>query len=101
MNRMKASKIRSYCASSVDELLELELPTSDAVIIADVSTIRRFAHSFPMQLHDGERSLPVIYLTQYDTERMRDEARQVGAAGYFRKPIDEQALIDAITFAVQ
>jgi FixJ family two-component response regulator len=45
--------------------------------------------------------MPVIYLTDCDTERMRCKLRSQGAAGYFRKPVDQQALVDAITFATQ
>ena len=43
---------------------------------------------------------PVIILTAHDTEQMRAQARQPGVAGYFRKPVDDQALIDAIEWAL-
>jgi DNA-binding NarL/FixJ family response regulator len=35
------------------------------------------------------------------TKRMRrDLAQRFGAAGYFRKPVDDQALLDAISWAL-
>jgi FixJ family two-component response regulator len=98
---MRASRLRAVCVSSVEELLVQELPDHDAVIIADVNTARRFAETLPHQLHGQNRSLPVIYITDYDTEWIRNEAKRVGAVGYFRKPVDEQALVDAIEFAVR
>ena len=44
--------------------------------------------------------LPVILVTAHDTEEMRAEARRAGVAGYFRKPVDDQALIDAVEWAL-
>jgi DNA-binding response OmpR family regulator len=43
---------------------------------------------------------PVILITAYDTVETRAEARQVGASAYFRKPVDDQALLDAIEWAL-
>jgi CheY-like chemotaxis protein len=42
----------------------------------------------------------VILVTAYDTPETRDLARQVGVAAYFRKPVDDQALLDAIAWAL-
>jgi len=98
---MRASRFQPVCVNSVEELLAQELPANEAVIIADVNTARQFADTLPWQLHGQNRSLPVIYMTEYDTEWIRNEAKRVGAVGYFRKPVDEQALVDAIEFAVR
>ncbi len=98
---MKAAGFRPVCVRTVEELLVQKLPVNNAVIVADVSTVRQFSESLPMELHRHERTLPVIYLTDYDTESIRDDARRVGAVAYFRKPVDQQALLDAITFSVQ
>ena len=73
----------------------------DSVLLVDVATASHSAASLHVQLQERGLSMPVIYLTDCDTDRMRCEARTQGAAGYFRKPIDEQALVDAITFAAE
>ena len=44
-------------------------------------------------------SSPLILLTAHDNEEMRAAARNAGAAGYFRKPVDTEALLDAIRWA--
>jgi FixJ family two-component response regulator len=98
---MNAARFEVVCAESIDELLAGELPSTGGVIVADVSTVRQFAATLPQQLHSQEHMLPVIYLTDYDTELTRVEARRLGAVGFFRKPVDVQALVDAITFAVR
>ena len=42
---------------------------------------------------------PVIFITAFDDDLKRQEARSIGADGYFRKPFDDQALLDAVYFA--
>jgi len=44
---------------------------------------------------------PVIFVSAQDTEHIRAEAKHVSAAGFFRKPVDAQALLDAIAWAVR
>jgi FixJ family two-component response regulator len=44
--------------------------------------------------------IPFIFVTGHDTDESRSEAKKAGAAGYFRKPVDDQALLDAIVWAL-
>ncbi len=41
--------------------------------------------------------IPVIFITGHDRDRMENEALQLGAVAYIRKPFDEQVLLDAIS----
>jgi FixJ family two-component response regulator len=45
--------------------------------------------------------LPVIFVTADDDPATRGRARAMKAAGFFRKPVDGTALLDAITWAVE
>jgi len=98
---MRAVGFRAVCLNSLDALLQENLPTSGAIILLDVDTARQFSVALQEPFKSGGLTLPVIFLTDCDSERTRREARQMGASGYFRKPVDEQALSDAITFAVR
>ena len=98
---MRAAGFKAYCVNNVEELMKLERPSRDAVILADADTAHPFAESLPRYLHDKKQTLPVIFLTDYDSDYAREEARQAGAAGYFRKPVDDQALLDTISFAAR
>jgi FixJ family two-component response regulator len=40
--------------------------------------------------------IPVIAISAFDDGEIRERARELGAAAFFRKPVDGQALIDAI-----
>lgn len=98
---MKASGYRAICMRSMDALLEQDLPSRGAVILLDVTTARQYSQTLHEPFQTRDVTLPVIYLTDCDTDRTRREARIMGAAGYFRKPLDEHALFDAISFVVR
>jgi len=95
---MKAARFQVVCVSGIEELLGLDLPAGDAAMVIDMRTARRYSATLPEPLHTRNMPLPVIYLTDYDTDWTRREAKRMGAAGYFRKPVDDQALVDAILF---
>ena len=45
--------------------------------------------------------LPIIIISADDNSKIRQRAHKMNAAGFFRKPIDGVALIDAIDWAIQ
>ena len=42
--------------------------------------------------------LPIIAVSAHDDDQVRERARTLGASFFLRKPVDEQALIDAISW---
>lgn len=44
---------------------------------------------------------PVIVLSASDDALTRHYAQRLGAAAFFRKPVDDQALLDAIIWAIE
>jgi FixJ family two-component response regulator len=53
------------------------------------------------KLASQKRRIPVIAVSAYDDTQTRDIARELGALVFFRKPVDDQALLDAIWWAIQ
>ena len=98
---MRADGFQAVCVNSIEALLQQDLPASGIVLLVDERTARQSGASLHDQLNARGLSPPVIYLTDCDTERTRLHAKHMGAAGCFRKPVDEHALFDAISFAVQ
>ena len=45
--------------------------------------------------------LPIIVVTADDDPETRKKAQRLGAAGFFRKPVDGAALLDAIAWALR
>ena len=44
--------------------------------------------------------IPVIVISASDDAQIRERARELGAVSFFRKPVDDQALLDAIGWAI-
>ena len=53
---------------------------------------------FELQKHlvTSQTPIPVIFITGHDRYRMADDAMNLGAVAYLRKPFDESCLLDAI-----
>ena len=86
--------------SSGSEFLNSEYIDQNACLIADIKMPEMGGIEIQKKLLAQGSRLPVIFITAYDTDNMRDEAKKVGAAGYFRKPVDDQALLDSIQWAL-
>lgn len=66
-------------------ILDVRMPAAGGF-----SSIDRLKHSL------NTRNIPVIFLTAFDDEDMREEGRQLGAAGFFRKPFNDEEFMAAI-----
>ena len=44
--------------------------------------------------------IPMIAISAHDDEETREHARELGAVSFFRKPVDDQALLDAIWWVI-
>ena len=54
----------------------------------------------PERLASEGIRIPVIAISAHDDEETREHAKELGAASFFRKPVDDQALLDAIWWAI-
>ncbi len=52
------------------------------------------------QLKRAGSPLRVIFVTAQDTDETRTEAIQAGGVAFFAKPVDDQALLDAIRWTL-
>ena len=84
----------------VEEFMRAEIETRDACVLADIDLGGSTALGLPAQLKQAGKALPVIFVTAWDSSEIREKVRLAGGAGYFRKPVDDQALIDAIEWAI-
>ena len=86
--------------SSGLDFLESDYKEQNACLIADIKMPGMSGIELRRKLAAKGSSLPVIFITAFDTENMRDEAKKVGAAGFFQKPVDDQALLDSIQWVL-
>jgi FixJ family two-component response regulator len=85
---------------SVQEFLAFKYRDRDACMIVDIKLHGKSGLELPEKLRDIGSPLPVIFITGFDTPETREQAKRCGAVGYFRKPIDDQALLDSIQWAL-
>ena len=82
------------------DFLESNYTDQNACLIADVKMHGMTGLELQQELISRGSTLPVIFLTAFDAAETRDQAKKAGAAGYFRKPVDDQALLDSIHWAL-
>ncbi len=85
---------------SVEELLRANLSDRNACIVSDVRMPGISGLVLPALLAEAGRHVPVILVTAHDTPDICQVAQQAGAIACFRKPVDDQVLLDAIVHAV-
>jgi two-component system response regulator FixJ len=85
--------------ASARSFLEFESISKHACIITDVKMPELGGIELITELRHRGCRLPVIIVTAFDTEEMRRSAYQAGVVSYFRKPVDAQALLDAVLWA--
>ncbi|MCX6981601.1 MAG: response regulator [Verrucomicrobia bacterium] len=93
---MTSAGFDSKAFASVDEFLAGASLHAKGCIVADMTMLGISSLDLRQVLKGADSALPVIFVTAQDTEEARGAAREAGAAGFFRKPVDTQALLDAI-----
>lgn len=84
---------------SADAFLASGAPIDRACIILDVMMHGFSGIDLCQTLKARNLRANFIFVTAHDTPEARQRAREAGAIAYFRKPVDDRALIDAIEWA--
>lgn len=71
-----------------------------ACVVLDLTMPRISGLEVQNRLKELGIRMPVIVVSARDDDATRREAKQCGAKFFFRKPVDERTLIDAIDWAV-
>lgn len=98
---MTSAGFESHAFATAETFLSAPLPASPrpACVVTDMTLPGLSGLDLKLRLNARDADIPVIFLTANDTPEMRSAAHEAGAAGYFRKPVDTQALLDAIQWA--
>ena len=83
-----------------EDLLKCEFREEKVCLIADIKMKGLGGIELQQQLAKRGIKIPIIFLTAVESDEIRQSAKQAGAAGFFRKPVDDQALIDSIRWAL-
>ena len=83
-----------------EDLLKCMCREDRACLIDDIKMKGLDGLELQQKLAESAIKIPVIFLTALDSNETRQQAKQAGAVGYFRKPVDDQALLDTIQWAL-
>ena len=98
---VRSAGLRAEAFQTVPQLLSHASSEEPDCVIADIRMPEISGLELPALLaREGHRP-PVIFVTAYDTEENRAAAKRAGAAAFFHKPVDGQALLDAVAWAVE
>ncbi len=96
----RSANLKVETFSSPDEFLSCPIQNENACILLDIRMPGTTGFDLQQKLTVGGISLPVIVVSASDDIQVRETARRLGAMSFFRKPVDDQALLDAILWVV-
>jgi FixJ family two-component response regulator len=79
--------------ASAEEFLASPRLTETSCVVVDVQMPGMSGLELQSELASRDRRMPVIFITAFPEDRIRRRAEAAGAAGFFGKPVDSQALI--------
>jgi FixJ family two-component response regulator len=97
---LRSVDLEAETFSSAEEFLKNPKPNKNACIIIDIRMPGLTGLDLQRRLKALGIRIPVIVISASDDIQVREEARELGAVAFFRKPIDDQALLDAIWWAI-
>ena len=86
---------------SLNDFLDIIKPGLSGCVILDSGILELSGKDLQAEIKKHGIILPIIIISADDNSKVRQRAREMKAVGFFRKPIDGIALIDAIDWAIQ
>jgi FixJ family two-component response regulator len=86
--------------ASAEAFLASSRVNSTACVIADVQMPGMSGVELHRRLLAGGRPVPVIFVTAYPNESIRDRVMRDGAIGYLSKPLQKRSLLDCLDRAL-
>ena len=97
---LRSASLDAETFSSTEEFLSNPRQKENACIIIDIRMPSVSGFDLRGRLASEGIRIPVIAISAHDDEETREHAKELGAVGFFRKPVDDQALLDAIWWAI-
>jgi FixJ family two-component response regulator len=98
---MRSAGIESHAYESPEDFLAEVHNEDHACILMDITMPRMNGLELSARLREKGIALPVIAISARDDDDTRQLAHDLGVRFFLRKPVDDQALLDAISWVVQ
>ena len=86
---------------STGDFVNSDFETRNACVLTDMHIAGERTAELPRLLVERDIELPVIFMSADDSAENLARIDRAGGVGFFRKPVDDQALIDAVKWAIR
>src|SRR4051794_30496106 len=97
---MVSAGFRAQSFASGAEFIESLQTSHPSCVVLDLHMPVMSGFDIQQRLRDGQNHIPVIVITGQDDEESQQRALSAGAIAYLRKPVDDQALLQAIATSI-
>ena len=97
----KSVGFQSHQFSSTKHLMAANIYTDHSCVIADLNIAGDDPVELPARLRERRIGLPVVFVSAAASDKDRAKVMSAGGFGLFHKPVDSQALIDAVQWAIE
>ncbi len=98
---LRAARFNVNSFSKESDLLNELKPNSSGVLLMDMQMSKMAIEELVEKLKHLEFNIDIIVVTADYNNQSKKIAEAIGAIGYFRKPVDGTALIDAINWSMK
>jgi FixJ family two-component response regulator len=95
---MRASGIRARAFATPEAFLDAVDAASEGCVLLDITMPGLTGLQVQERLTGKGAHLPVIAVSARESDEVRKMARELGASFFLLKPVDDQALLDAIAW---
>ena len=100
MRLLRSANLHGEAFASAEEFLSHPKQDQYACILIDLRMPGLTGYDLQHKLVSQGIEIPVIVISASDDPKSRQNAKELGAVGFFRKPVDDQALLDAIWWVI-
>ena len=97
---LRSASLDAETFSSAEEFLSNRRQEENACIIIDIRMPGLSGSDLRVRLASEGIRIPMIAISAHDDEETREHAKKLRAVSFFRKPVEDQALLDAIWWAI-
>jgi FixJ family two-component response regulator len=97
---LQVAGLRVQSFASAESFLDADTRGNDACVVVDIHMEGLSGTELQERLAARKPAIPVIMISAGDAPEIRKVAQRSGVAAFFRKPVDGQALLDAIYWAL-